>query len=507
MTRHHLEVEDKYDVDESTPLPDLSRVEGVTAVDAPVRQRLDATYFDTADLALATARVTLRRRTGGDDAGWHLKLPADGARHEVRLPLGDGGDDVPATMQSLLVGLTNRRRPVPVVRLRTQRTVHRLRDPHGRVLAEVADDRVEATDLTAAGDPRTSSWREWEVELVDAGDALLPVVAATLAAVGAIPSRWPSKLARALGRDRGERPAVRPLTRESPAAELVRAHLRGQWDRLTRWDPLVRCEAPDAVHQLRVTTRRLRAALSTFRPLLGREVTDPLRDELGWLGAALGDARDAEVMLERLRSLADAELGPVDRTAVRARIDQGLGAEYAAAYARAREVLESDRYLSLVDRLRAVVDDPPWTDAARLSVKDVVQRRVRHDWRRLERAVDEVRAVRGPAELDARLHAARKAAKRVRYSTETLVGVYGDDAERLVEAAAQLQEVLGAHQDSVITQARLLRLKGEAADAGEEVGAFETLEKGERARADASAAGFGAAWDEASAAGRLRWPD
>ncbi|MEO9197762.1 MAG: CYTH domain-containing protein, partial [Antricoccus sp.] len=66
------EIERKYDVPAGTPLPDLADIEGVQ-VGSPVEHLLEATYFDTVDLALARARITLRRRTGGDDAGWHLK--------------------------------------------------------------------------------------------------------------------------------------------------------------------------------------------------------------------------------------------------------------------------------------------------------------------------------------------------------------------------------------------------------------------------------------------------
>src|SRR5688572_11337600 len=150
MATVHREVEKKYVADDGFELPPLLELAAGTDVEraaavAPVaegelvRQKLSATYFDTADLRLANAGLTLRRRTGGDDAGWHLKVPAGkGARSEVRLPLGRGTRTVPAPLQQMVwarsLGATLR----PVAEILTDRTVYRLVDVTGQVLAEVA---------------------------------------------------------------------------------------------------------------------------------------------------------------------------------------------------------------------------------------------------------------------------------------------------------------------------------------------------------------------------------
>src|SRR5437867_2828496 len=84
-----LEIETKYDVDASVILPALHELPGVATVAQPVELDLEAVYFDTADLDLAAHKVTLRRRTGGEDDGWHVKFPvSSGERLEIHHPLG-----------------------------------------------------------------------------------------------------------------------------------------------------------------------------------------------------------------------------------------------------------------------------------------------------------------------------------------------------------------------------------------------------------------------------------
>ncbi|WP_324275185.1 CYTH domain-containing protein [Blastococcus brunescens] len=169
MASGHLEIETKYDVDEVFELPALTGLDGVAGVDPPVEHELEAVYHDTADLRLLRARVTLRRRTGGSDAGWHLKLPAGTARRELHAPLGRSVKNPPKVLGAPVVGLLRGAPTAPVATLRTRRVVTALRDAEGRLLAEVADDRVTAT-VPAAGPDRPDeahTWREVEVELGD----------------------------------------------------------------------------------------------------------------------------------------------------------------------------------------------------------------------------------------------------------------------------------------------------------------------------------------------------
>src|ERR1700722_2396673 len=101
-----LEIEQKFDVDTGFERPSFGGLAGVSAA-APVRPHLSAPYYDTADGRLAASKITLRRRTGGTDAGWHLKLPeGSGARREVHAPLGQAGEPVPEVLAARVAEVT-----------------------------------------------------------------------------------------------------------------------------------------------------------------------------------------------------------------------------------------------------------------------------------------------------------------------------------------------------------------------------------------------------------------
>ena len=143
MATHHREVETKLEPPEGAALPGFEAAPRVASTTAPLELPLDAEYFDTADLALAAAGSSLRRRSGGVDDGWHLKAPAGAARAEVQLPL-DGSRAVPEALRDA-VRLHARAEPLSaVVRLRTRRRVLRLLDADGTALIEIADDEVAA---------------------------------------------------------------------------------------------------------------------------------------------------------------------------------------------------------------------------------------------------------------------------------------------------------------------------------------------------------------------------
>ncbi len=477
MVTAHREAERTFEVEPSTRLPDFATLPGVAAVADPVVEKLVGTYFDLPDLRLAGAGVTLRRRTGGRDAGWHLKVPAaDGSRTEFRHPLGRGSA-VPPELIDPIRALVRHERLGPVVRIRTRRTVYRLLDGDRHPVAEVADDTVTAQVLAEPDSAQVSSWREIEVELVDGGDALLPAASRQLERSGAAPSRSPSKLRRALG-DRLPVSTPPPHGRKATAADVILEALRDHLRRLREADRGIRLDTPDSVHQARVAARRLRSVLREYRPLFDRTVTEPIRGELRWFGVVLGSARDAEVLRSRLldavHALPDAlVLGPVA-----ARIESTMAARTRDADAEVRDLLDSDRYFALLDGLERLASDPPWSAEATKKARKVLPRRVYRTWRR----------VRDLAESGAALHELRKAAKRARYAGETAEPALGKPAASYAKAMKRLQTVLGDHQDAVVAQDALRHMGTQAHLAGENGFTFGLLHGVEQSRAATAAA-------------------
>jgi len=201
-----LEIEQKFDVDAGFERPSFAGLAGVSEA-APVLLHLSATYFDTADGRLAASKITLRRRTGGTDEGWHLKLPAgSGARREVHAPLGTAERQVPEVLAARVAEVTGGQPLAPIATLNTERTVVTLRGDDGRVVAEVADDLVTARRLAPGGELGTEGrpagaelrWREIEVEVPTADPPLQRAAADVLLAAGARPAGHGSKLARVL---------------------------------------------------------------------------------------------------------------------------------------------------------------------------------------------------------------------------------------------------------------------------------------------------------------------
>ena len=132
------ETEAKYDAPVGTALPHLDALPQVAGTSGPDEEQLEAEYYDTADLRLMRAGITLRRRRGGHDQGWHLKLPAGaGTRREIRLPIARGGGRVPAELAHLVRGYTRGEPLQPIARVTTRRQRQILLGRHGESLAEV----------------------------------------------------------------------------------------------------------------------------------------------------------------------------------------------------------------------------------------------------------------------------------------------------------------------------------------------------------------------------------
>ncbi|MFI1352961.1 CHAD domain-containing protein [Streptomyces sp. NPDC020898] len=475
------EIERKYESDDSG-LPDLTGVAGVADVIDKGTTELDATYYDTSDLRLATASITLRRRTGGSDAGWHLKLPVGpGVRDEIQVPLSD-------TLPDELAGLVRARvregQLVPVVRLRSARDVRDLVDADGRQLAEVGVDTVRADRLF--GGEGTAQWTEIEVELADGGDPrFLDKVEKRLRKAGVRPSKSASKLARALAETKGGHPRPKAEPAEPvTAGDHVLAYVRAQRDAIVELDPAVRQDTEESVHDMRVATRRLRSTFKSFRTVLDREVTDPIGDELKWLAGELGVGRDQEVLAERLGTVLD-ELAPtLVHGPIRDRLGTWSRAESGGARRRLLGVLDSPRYLTLLDTLDAVVADPPVLEAAAKKPEKVLTKAVRKDFSKVSALIEEAMEQPSGTDRDLGLHETRKKVKRTRYAAETATPALGGPAKALVKSMKSLQSLLGDHQDSVMVRTTLGELSAVAHAAGENTFTYGLLYGREERRAE-----------------------
>jgi CHAD domain-containing protein len=405
---------------------------------------LDTVYYDAPDLRLIRAGASLRYREG---RGWTAKLPTGGdtsllARHEAEFP--DEGGVVPTDALELLRAYLRTVDVVPVLRLRTRRRRWEVTDEAGRPVVDVDDDLVEVV----SGTPSRLRFREIEVELrADDAAAVLDEVVDRLRRAGAGEPDPTPKPARALGAV-ATAPAdvtTRMLPSKPAAGDVIRSAFAGSVAGLIRHDPVIRLDAdPEGVHQARVATRRLRSDLRTFAPLLDDRWAAALRAELTWLGDALGAARDADVLLDRIRarvaSLADAERPAATE------IVGALERRDKDAHAALTDVLSGARYAALLDMLVEAANAPSVTDDASARAKDALPRLVRRPWKALRESVRDA----GDAPTDEALHAVRIGAKRLRYAAEAVAHVVGKPARRLAASAEVLQDVLGEHRDAVV---------------------------------------------------------
>ena len=255
----------------------------------------------------------------------------------------------------------------------------------------------------------------------------------------------------------GPRAAVPPDVPElawpppsAPAGEVVSAYLALHCRRLLLADLLLRRDLPDAVHQMRVSARRLRSGLKVFEPLLQDTWARRMRAELGWMASGLGAARDTEVLRERLDAHAG-ELADDEAAQAQAVIDARLDERMLSAAAETLAVVDSQRYAALLEDLVDGVRRPPLSELAARPAQDTLPRLVTRAFHRLERRASGLE-MQTPSPV---WHEARIAAKRARYAADAVAPVLGHDMERLAERLADVTEVLGHHQDAHVAQVTL----------------------------------------------------
>jgi CHAD domain-containing protein len=481
-------------------LPDLSDLAEDIRIEHAAELRLEATYHDTADLRLARWGITLRHRTGEGDGedGWTLKLPKSGTgsvlvRDEIVV---DGGPKVvPDRVVDHVAAWIRSAELQPVARMQTVRRTTRVLGPDGKALAEVVDDEVSVLD----GRHVALRFREVEVELGDdADESLIDELVARLRAAGAGAPDPTPKVVRALGPRALSPPelVVPEIAKDATAADVLRGGIASAVLRVLEHDAPVRLsDEPEAVHQARVGTRRLRSDLRTFGPLLDDGWVERLRTELAWYADLLGAVRDADVLLARLT----ADIATLDERDARpgAALVERLRGQRREARAALLAGMRTDRYRALLDSLVDAAVDPRVLADGAAPARDVLPTLASRPWRALAKSVR--RAGREPE--DAVLHGIRIRAKRARYAADVAALVVGKPATRFAGAVAAVQDVLGAHQDACVRRA-WLRAAALAASPDSALVAGQLIAMAD-ADADARRADWHKAWKTANE-GRLR---
>jgi CHAD domain-containing protein len=471
------EIESKFDVAPDFVIGDLTSLVGPRA-GAGIKSdtvELVSSYFDTAEHDLLRSGMTLRRRTGEADTGWHLKVPGEGFRTELRWPLA-GDDELPDELHELIRPFVGEADIRATITLRVRRTRHQLRDQNRRLILELADDQVRA--LPDRSPVAMSRWRELEVELGPAGTAAdLDRAARLLRSRGAFASRAASKLMRGL---QGE-PVDLPVS--DTAAAVLSKYLNTQFDALTAGHFAIALKPPasdraaataepdEAVHQTRVATRRVRATLRVFAPLFDAERAARLMAELGWFAAELGAVRDRQVLRSRLARAVenlpdDLVVGPVAE-----RIDELLLAELREHSAALLATMHDRRYRLLVADLASWQAEPAFSPAAAGPASQLTDQVAAAD-RKLGKRLKRAALSTSP---DEDLHSARKAGKRARYAAEAAAPALGKRTGKLAKRIAKLQTLLGEHQDAVVAAELLRRVADQVAAEGHNAFSYGVL--------------------------------
>ena len=246
--------------------------------------------------------------------------------------------------------------------------------------------------------------------------------------------------------------------RAQTLADLIGAYLAEQCAVIIDAEPQLRA-GENVIHVTRVAVRRLRSTIRVFGELFDIAQAGQLEEELVWWAAVLGAVRDLDILQASMTTRIAGQppelvLGPVEST-----ISTEIATKRKVGMDAVTAAMDSERYRQLV----AVVDvwrtDPPFTDEAAAPATKVSRYVKRADKKLTKRLAAAVAAREGTEDGDELFHQARKAGKRHRYAVEATVPLWGSEAERIVAARKDLQDVLGHHQDRIV-QAAFLRELG-----------------------------------------------
>ncbi len=281
---------------------------------------------------------------------------------------------------------------------------------------------------------------------------------------GALPAGSGSKLARVLATSGSDTAG----DDEAPApTDAVRRAVSQHIGELVEWDRAVRSDAWDSVHQMRVTTRKIRSLLQSSEDSFDLADHEWILDELRELAAVLGIARDAEVLAERYEDALD-NCPRNLRGPVRERLVEGAKKRYETGWRRSLTAMRSQRYFRLLDALETLVatEPPPVAPG-----EEPTELTIDSAYKRVRKAAKAARTAAADPEVDPdeALHRIRKRAKQLRY-TAAATG-----ESKVADRAKAIQSLLGDHQDSVVSRAHLSRQAEVAYTAGEDTFTYGLL--------------------------------
>jgi triphosphatase len=454
---------------------------------AGTRSQIDL-YLDTNDRRFHRAGYALRiRRSSRHGAAGEATLkaleqsggetPGVRNRREVSEQLAE--PDPRALMRSegpvgrRVRALAGRKRLLPLFEIRTRRRLFSLE-------TDVSTPGEIALDETAIHPPRGGApvrLRRVEVEVPEGAVRPLEPFVEGLRAESGLQSAGLSKYEAGL-LSAGLRAPQPPsfgqtsIDAETPIGTVAVAVLRRHFAALRAKEPGTRLgDDNEQLHDMRVASRRLRAALSLFADFLSAGA-GRMRQELGWVGHALGAVRDLDVQLEQLdvwlAEVSDEDRDPLE--ALRAVLEE----QRSVARAAMLEALDSRRYEAFVKDFSRYLRGPrprpssPGGLPARAVAPDLIEKR----FEQLRRSAGPI----GPDSDPADYHRVRIRGKRFRYALEFLSDVYPGRTQPLLKRLVALQDVLGFHQDADVAITRLRRL---AAERGDELGPATVFAMGE----------------------------
>ncbi|UCE64071.1 MAG: CYTH and CHAD domain-containing protein [Nitrospirota bacterium] len=449
------------------------------------RRVFTSTYFDTKRYALGRLGITLRRRIEQNKTKWQLKLPTASSRLELEIAGKPGY--LPPEFRDLLFGLLQQEEAMPIAKLRTVRYGFQVHH-NGKTLAEITQDSVALLD----GRQIKRRFSETEIELIDGNEKDLLQIKDTMTKAGAFDGDPRPKVFQALALDLPESPPR--IDPSAPPIDHLKAILKRQVREILVHDPGTRLgRDPEELHQMRVATRRFRALLRTGHVFLDTEWMTLLRQEVGWLGGILGTVRDYDVLLEDLQHEIET-LSQDDQTTFKDLL-RILDSQREAARATMLEELQSPRFLMVLNQLEHAAYFPE-----SVSTEVTLQEISANQYRKLRRCVQ--KWDKNCSNED--LHQIRIRAKRARYAAELAEHSMGKPASQFIRQIKKFQDLLGSHQDAVITEQRLRELlrSSKSVEAGFSVGQIvERLRK----RREQVRNQFSACWKKLRKRGKDAW--